>query len=207
MSEDIPDLPAQEAQAPMFRVNGQPVVLPDEFAKALAQIVVEWSRLESAIASDTTSTMNMLPALADMATEAPRSFKKKLDLWSKVTKRAFGSIPQYCQVVDHIVPRARTAALIRNHLIHGHWPISGVGPTGEYQIHNFEGLKQGRLTRMTVTQDVLDEVLAEILDLAGTVYGFTMTRMLHAHHGLLRAQPAPAPEDQTRPNPPTETKP
>ena len=208
MSEDTADDPAPIPAPPMFRMHGEPLKLPPDFAAALAHVVVEWSRLEDAIESDL-NWMMQFQVVADLAPEPPRAFNKKLELWRRAVNVLFAKIPQYRELAASVVARAKAAARVRNLLVHGTWPLDNPMPHGRFRVLNMTpvGGSRYRMDHVEANATDLEGLTADILDLAGLVMGLTMSRMLHAHHGLLTGWPARVSEDQVRQSPPTETKP
>jgi hypothetical protein len=206
MSEDNAKEAAPKAELPMMRINGEPLQLPADFAVALAHVVVEWSRLEDAIERDL-DWMMRFKVVAELAQEPPRSFNKKLELWRRAVNTLFRTIPQYRQMAAMVVPRAKEAAKLRNHLVHGMWPHQNPPPE-RFKIMSMTPVGDGtfRVQQAVIGREDLERLTAEILDIAGLVLGLTVSRMLHGHHGLLATQPAPARADQARPNPPKSAK-
>jgi hypothetical protein len=191
----------------MFQINGEPLKLPPEFAVALAHVVIEWSRLEDAIASDL-DWMMQFQVVADLAPEPPRMFNKKLDLWRRAINVLFVEVQPYRDLADLVVPRVKEVAKARNVLVHGAWPLIEFGPES-FTVINTRYAGGGRvwLDTLEATRAGLEELTAEILDLAGKVTGLTMTRMLHGHYGLLTGSPARAPDHQAHPVPPIQEEP
>lgn len=191
----------------MLRVRGKPVPIPDEFAITIARIVIEWSRFEQGLASDT-STMMHYPIVQALAHEAPRSFSKKVELWRRAVAKLYSSIPEYQAVASDIAKRAKEVAKFRNHLVHGTWDLSGPNAEGGWRVSNVRALVViEKMDQMIVTQALLDQLHQEIQDLSDDIFGFITTKMLHQHKGLLKAERVPSPEHPARPNPPTDAKP
>jgi hypothetical protein len=208
MTKDNAESAAPKAALPMFKLNGEPLKLPPEFAIALAHVVVEWSRLEDAIASDL-NWMSQFQVVADLAKEHPRAFKRILELWRRAVDTLFEKVPDYRDLVAAIVPRVQEVVKVRNILIHGAWPLDNPTPEGRFRVINMRAVGGGKIMVDTVEVDetYLLEMTEEILELAGLVIGLTMTRMLHGHYGLLRGTPPRAPDQQAGPKPPAQERP
>lgn len=191
----------------MFSVKGKPIPIPDDFALILAKIVVEWSRVESALAMDT-STMMRYVVVQELTTETPRNFKKRIELWKRSIDTLYRTVPQYRALAAEIRIKAKAAAKIRNHLMHRTWDLKGEDADGCFTVSNIRGLHIiEQYDRLKVSKQLLQDLLNDVTALSDQIFGFMTTRMLHARFGLLQAVPAPSPEHPAHPNPPTDAKP
>jgi hypothetical protein len=191
MTDDSAETPPAEPglpALPVFNIHINPVVIPAPFANALAHIVVEWSRLEDALWTDL-EWMMRFPNVARLTKEPPRAFNRKLELWKRAVDELFRTVASYRERAALVVSRATEAAKLRNHLVHGTWPIDNPTAEGSFLVLNFRGSGDKlQVASLTINQQGLDQLAKEILDVAGLISGLTMTRMLLLHEGLLKAR-------------------
>jgi hypothetical protein len=192
----------------MWTLRADPYGLPAPFALALAQVIVEWSRLETAISADLDELMKFT-VVASLAPEAPRAFNKKCELWKRAIDRLFGPVREYRAVAAAATRRAKQLAKVRNHIIHGRWTLNKEDPSPKvFEVKNPRWTRDGyNETKMAVTQEVLEEMNAQIMEVTGLIYGLIMSRMIHARQGWLTPVPAPSGEDRDRQTPPTDATP
>lgn len=194
-----------EPRFPIMRARGNPVPIPDAFSVSISRIVIEWSRFEQGLASDTSTMMNYA-VVSKLATEAPRSFIKKVELWKRAVNKLY-VIPEYIHFADDISMRAKEVAKFRNHLVHGIWDLNGPNDQGGWRVINVHALKTvEKHDTLIVTQGLLDQLHQEIQDLSDDIFGFIATKVLHQHKGLLTALHVSSDEHLARPNPPIDAK-
>lgn len=168
----------------------------------LGEVVIHWSRIESGIDQEI-STMRQYPIVRKLAGVVPHTFGKKLELWRRSVRTLYPTIEAYQSYADAFDEAAKKVAKFRNHLIHGTWTLSE-NDEGEFLVTNYRSVRGvARHDTLWVGQEVLDNLLHDVRNLSAWITGFTVTKMLHAHEGLLRAQPASSPDHPVHPSPAT----
>ncbi|HUE80017.1 MAG TPA: hypothetical protein VMN38_10350 [Sphingomicrobium sp.] len=186
----------------MFTVTSNPLPMQPQMFTTLGEIVVHWSRIESALDQEI-STMRRYALVRKLADVVPHTFSKKLELWRRSVRALYPSINTYQQYADAFVEAVKKVAKFRNHLIHGTWSLNE-NEKGEFLVMNYRSVRgEERHDTLWVGQEVLDNLLADVQNLSAVITGFVVTKMIHAHEGLLRAQSASSPDHQAQPNPAT----
>jgi hypothetical protein len=156
----------------------------------LGGVVIQWSRVEGAILQDT-STMFQYPIVQALASEPPRSFKKKLELWRRATRTLYNADP-YQQLARAICSRAKAASKLRNHLIHGSWALED--SDGAFTVSNIKALRYVETWESIPVSEALIEALRdEVRAIHDLLMSLIVSKMLHADSGRLQATPAPPP--------------
>lgn len=167
---------------------------PAMFA-TIGEIVVFWSRIENSLDSDIRA-MFQYRIVQSLADNMPHAFKKKLKLWRRCVRKLYPRIATYQAYADSFADAARKVSNIRNHIIHGTWNLEP-DETGAYSVTNWkpvaDGIEEGET--FLVSQTLLNNLLTDVQKLDARITGFIASRMVHAQQGLLRADPAPPPEN------------
>ena len=171
-----------------------------EMFSALGEAVIFWSRIESTIEQDLI-TMRQYPIARNLAKVVPHTFAKRLELWRRSVRALYSSIETYQKYADAFEVGVKKVAKIRNHMIHGTWSLEA-NEKGEFLVSNYRSVRgQERHDTLWVGQKNLDDLLTDVRNLDAWIVGFTVSKMLHAHHGLLRLGPSPSPDHPAPPNP------
>lgn len=179
---------------PWFSVTGKDRPITPELCAALAGVVIEWGAFEGAIYADTAELMQY-PSIRKLTDKAPRSFKKKIELWKKAIHAFYPAIPSYLEAADEICSKGKTIAHHRHHLIHGHWlPPPADADGSVYKVMMIEGLDTvENLKYGIVDAEYVAAVRNDIKTVSDTLWGFKINRTMHARLGLLKATRVPAP--------------
>lgn len=173
-----------------------------EMFTALGEILIFWSRIESALDQDL-RTMRQWPIVSDLADHVPHTFHKKLELWRRSVRTLYPKVFEYQEHADEFTRGAKMVAKVRNHIIHGTW---GLNPNekGQFNVSNYRTVKgEERYDQMWVGQDLLNGLLGDVKTLDGLIMGFIVTKMWHGHLGLLKADGAPSRDHRAHPTPAT----
>jgi hypothetical protein len=181
----------------MMVVNSEPLPMQPEMFTTLGEILVFWSRIEGAIDQDTV-TMRQWPIVAQLAAVLPHTFNKKLELWRRSVRTLYRSIDEYQLFADDFMDAVQKVSKVRNHIIHGTWGLD-TNERGEFIVMNYRTVKGvERYENLWVGQQLLNDLLSDVKMLDGRIMGFIVTKMWHAHAGLLEARPSPSPDHQVQ---------
>jgi hypothetical protein len=187
----------------MFGVTSDPLPMSDRLFSLIGEIVIHWTRVEAALLQDT-SSMFRHRIVQDLATEPPRSFKKKLELWRRATRKLY-AVPAYQDLATTICTRAKAASKLRNHLMHGVWSLEE--REGAFTVSSVSALRHiEQWDSVQVSENLLEALLQEIKDVDRLLMGLIVSKMLHAYVGQLRENPSPSAEHQALQGPPTRSK-
>ena len=136
--------------------------------------------------------MRQWPIVRGLSKTVPHTFSERLALWRRSVRTLYPEVELYQQQADAFVDGVGKVAKVRNHLIHGTWSL-GENENGEFLVVNYRSVRGvDRIDSLWVGKEILDNLLADVRMLSGVIVGFTVTKMIHAHNGLLRATPAPS---------------
>jgi hypothetical protein len=187
-------------QPPMMGIKSDALPMPPEMFTVIGEIVVLWSRVETALESDT-SIMMQYPVVRRLASEAPRGFKKKLELWRRAVRALYPSVTMYQEHASAFVEAARKVSKLRNHLIHGMWSLQPA-ETGGYPVTLMRALDRvEQMDTIEFSMGLVTALLEDIRTLDNHIATFIVSKMWHAHLGLLRADASPSPAPPTPPKP------
>lgn len=161
--------------------------IPDKLASELASVVIEWGKFEMALVTDT-SIMMAYPIVQKLADEAPRSFKKKIELWKRCVDALYPTVTLYRHWASEICKNGKVVSRQRNRLIHGIWDISESKSPGLFRVTTFKALhyvEQHEDKGFGV--DYVEALRDDIRTLSDALYSLTINRMLHGALGLLQA--------------------
>jgi hypothetical protein len=179
-----------EPKVPIYGVTSEPLPMQPEMFEALGQIVVLWSRIENAVVQDL-HDMRKWPIAEDIAEEIPRTFDKKLELWRKSVRALYPKVVAYQGLANQFSSGAKDVAGIRNHLIHGTWALEA-DENEEFKVTNIRRVKgDDRIETLWVGTEKVQALLNDVLKLDSWIMGFIVTKMLHAHAGLLQVDREP----------------
>lgn len=190
---------ALPAYPPMIGLRGDPIPIPAEFSHNLAALIIEWSRVEQTLLTDL-EALCYLPGMDKVVPQVPFQFDPMLKAWIKAVRHLFGSIEAYQIVAEHIYKSGGDLSPKRNHLIHGLWAIEGPDLNDVWTVRNMKRVKGGgyQLHRSEVDIERLTGTVAAVRKLSEDIIGFTTSRMLHMHKGLLKFERRPSqPSSQT----------
>jgi hypothetical protein len=189
----------------MFQITSDPLPMNPQMFTTLGEAIIHWSRIESTL-DDEISDMRKWGIVRKLAKVVPHSFSKKLELWRRSVRALYPTIEAYQQYADAFVEGAKKVAQIRNHFIHGTWTLSE-NEKGEYLVSNYRSVRgEERHDTFWVGQNDLDALLSDVKMLSSVIIGFKVSKMIHAHGGLLRATPSPSPDHQAHSSPATPEK-
>jgi hypothetical protein len=194
---------SDEARLPFFRLEAKPYKIPDDLARELAAIVIEWGGLENAVTVDL-EQLRMFKAASDLADAIPGTFGMKLKLWRRNYATLFPTIKRYNDIAENIFSNARIVGIQRHRLIHGLWRPAEDDPNGFYILTAIDRRKDPAYFKADVR--FLAAVHEDIKKLSNAVWSLNASRQLHAAQGLLRPQPGLSDEHPAHP-PPTNEKP
>jgi hypothetical protein len=167
----MPDLP-------FFTLKSHDHPIPDDLARELAGVVIKWSVFENAIVLDTDQMMKF-PAVRALATEAPRSFKRKIELWKRAIHTRFADNESYKNVASEICSQGKSVAQHRHQLIHGHWllPEKPGDPFVLWISEPLDHFPAG--SQIPIDVRYVAGVHQSLKKLGDLFWGFNTTRMLH----------------------------
>ena len=184
----------------MFTVASDELPMQPEMFATIGEIVVHWSRVENAL-DDEITAMRRYPIVNRLADAPPHTFGKKLELWRRSVRTLYPKITEYQSYADGFNEAVKKVVKVRNHIIHGQWSLSE-NDDGEFLVMNYRTVKGiERTDTLWVGQKVLNDLLSDVEMLAGSIMGFTITKMVHAHEGLLQADPQPSSDHPAHPTP------
>jgi hypothetical protein len=179
-----------EGGIPWMHIHGENETVPDNFAKELAGIVVEWSRFENGIAMDTAQFMR-IPNIRALTKDAPINFKKKIELWKACILTLYPEVKIYTSTAVEICSKGKIVAQHRHRLMHGHWFKAG-DQQAEYDIVSVRGLEKVEyFDAFTVDMAYMQGLHSDIRLITDRLFEFQANRMWHASLGMLKAQHAP----------------
>ena len=196
-----------ESNLPFFSLTAKPYTIPDDLARELAAIVIEWGGLESAITTDLES-MRMWPvarALTD-SDSLPGAFGGRLKLWRRSIAALYPSIKSYNDIAEEISVKARAVGVHRHRVIHGLWQQDEDDPKSFYVLTALDRLRKDP-AYFKADVEYLAALHTDIKNISAHIWGFVVSRQLHAVGGLLRLQPSPSGEHPALPTPPIPEKP
>lgn len=156
----------------------------------LGEVVIQWSRVEMALLQDT-STMFRYQIVQALASEPPRSFKKKLELWRRATRTLYNADP-YQQLAAAIYTRAKAASKLRNHLVHGSWALEE--REGSFMVSSVKALRHVETwDSILVSEALVEDLLEEVKHINDLLMSLIVSKMVHGSSGQLRPTPAPSP--------------
>lgn len=184
----------------MLTIASDPLPMQPEMFRTIGEIVVHWSRVENALESEITA-MRRYPIVKKLAETMPHTFGKKFELWRRSVRTLYPKITEYQSFADGISDAVKIVVKFRNHIIHGQW-TSNENEKGEFLVMNHRIVRGAeRMDTLWVGQTVLDNLLCDVQTIAGGIAGFTISKMVHAHEGLLEAAPSPSIDHPGRPTP------
>jgi len=166
--------------------------IPDELARELAALVIEWSGFEAAIDLDS-GTMKRQPAVAKLFEDEPRTFKRKVAVWAKAVRALHPDDEGYKEVARFISSEGKYVARHRHAIIHGHWmpPDPSGGPWRLRLVKPLEKLPAGYVMLNGV--DFVGAVHERLREMTDTLWAFTLNRIVHGHLGRSSAPREPKP--------------
>jgi hypothetical protein len=192
---------------PMLGITSEPLPMPEEMFTIIGEVVVLWSRVEAHIDQDIT-WMAQWPIVQALFTERPRGFAQKLDLWRKATRALYPTINVYQSYADEFKRAAKIVAKVRNHVIHGSWSLEP-NDDGSFVVYNIKShVLTAQIEPLEVSLGFLRCLINDVRNLDNYITGFVVSKMLHVHQGLLKADYGPSPEhQQSQPSLPKPSKP
>lgn len=184
LANELPGKPT----LPMFKVDSDPLPMHSDMFKTIGEIVVFWSRIENSIESDARAMMRY-PIVGKLGSAVPHPFKQRLDFWRRCVRTLYPSIETYQSYADGFIEAVEKVAKVRNHIIHGTWTIEP-NEHGQYLVVNYRKVRGNEVTdTLLVSQPLLDDLLTDCRTLDAHITGFIVTKMVHAHHGILKLLP------------------
>jgi hypothetical protein len=198
---------SDESSLPFFTLTANPYTIPDDLARELAAIVIEWGGLENAITADLES-MRMWPvvrALTD-SDALPGTFGGRLKLWRRSIAALYPSIKSYNDIAEEIATKARAVGIHRHRIIHGYWQPDEADPKSFNVLTALDRLRKDP-DYFRADVEYLAALHADIKNVSAHIWGFLVSRQLHVSGGLLRLQHAPSDEPPVLPAPRAPEKP
>jgi hypothetical protein len=181
--------------------------MPPEMFTVLGEIVVLWSRIETSLDNDI-GIMMQGPIVCEGVKEHPRAFGKKLSLWRRSVRRLYPKIDYYQDQANEFERVARIVARYRNHVIHGSWSLQpkedGAFTVTRYE-HRVGGTIDG-INKLEVDLGFLKALLDDMRKLDNQIMSLVVTKLMHAHLGLLKAERRPSPQHPNLPSSPKRAK-
>jgi hypothetical protein len=195
---------SDESNLPFFRLEAKPYTIPEDLARELAAIVIEWGGLENAVTVDL-EQLRVWPIVRGLSDAMPSTFGAKLKLWRRSYATLFPTIKAYNDRVESIFAGARVVGLERHRIIHGVWMADQDNPGSFTVLAGIDRRKD--IAYFQPNLPYLKAVHEDIKKLSSAVWSLNSSRQLHAVQGLLQRQPSPSGEHQVLRMPPSPEKP
>lgn len=186
-----------------LKVTAKPYSIPDDLARELAAIIIEWGGLENAITVDL-EQLRMWEIVRKLTDVLPGGFGAKLKLWRRSIAALYPTINLYNDVADGVVAAAKTVGIHRHRIIHGLWRPDETNPSEFYVLTAIDRRKDPAYFKADVK--FLTALHEDIRKICAQVWSLNLTRQTHAVRGLLQRQPGPSGEHlvlRTLPTPET----
>jgi hypothetical protein len=195
-----------ESELRFWKLRAQPYIIPDYLARELAAIVIEWGGLENAITADL-EAMRMWPIACALSDAIPGGFGARVKLWRRSVAALYPTIKSYNEIATKIAEKAHTLAIYRHRLIHGLW-LPDEAESGSFSVLTpLDRLRKEPVGSFKADIKYLAAVHTDIKTISAEIWGFTLSRSVHAAGGQLQLQPEPSGERPALPIPPTPEKP
>lgn len=195
---------AEEPVLPFFKIEERSYAIPDELARELAGIVIQWSGLENAVTIDI-EQLRAFPVVRALSDVIPGTFDAKLKLWRRAYATLFPTVKAYNDLAEDIFGKIRLVGRERHRLIYGVWSPVQDQP-GTFTV--MAGLDRRKdIAYFQPNMIYLTAVHQDIKKLSDGVWSLNASRQIHAVQGRLQRQPGPSGEHRALQPPPTPEKP
>jgi hypothetical protein len=110
---------ADEPVLPFLRLVAKPYKIPDDLARELAAIVIEWGGLENVITVDLEQLRMRAKIVRELSDRMPGTFGAKLKLWRRSYNTLFPTVKVYNDRVEDLFAKALIVGRERHRIVHG----------------------------------------------------------------------------------------
>jgi hypothetical protein len=174
-----------------FKSDQHPI--PDDLARELAALVIEWSGFEAAIDLDSQSMRRRSPVVEKLFEDEPRSFERRIVAWRDAVKALYPNDDGYKDIASVICSAGKFVGRHRHAIIHGHWlPPERAGAPFRLRLTK----RLGKLPEGCVVPAAVGFVTAvhvRLRRMSDDLWMFTTNRMLHGRRVRKPKPPEPKP--------------
>jgi hypothetical protein len=159
-----------------FKSDRQPI--PDDLARELGALVIEWSGFESALLADI-RVLAKSPVVKKLFSDEPRSFKKRIELWKDAIRALYPNDAGYIEVANIICSGSKDVARYRHVLVHNRWlePEKAGEPYRLLLDKPLEKHPAGHA--LPVPVEMVRAIHQRLRQSQDLLWGFTLNRMIH----------------------------